>query len=906
LVCDYYEDIEHPNLIPDDHVLHIARELMRRQLMDYYVSKELAIIDNEVARGGEHHQRFLQEITDAVGYLVRFEREDLWENLRIMASVRCIMADQLHVMADHGLPGRNGDRGPRRPLDIEIGSSVLGTCAKLGVPLFGRVIEEGGIRKLDPDPKCLKLLREEEARLLDRGPILYQSCGRQEPRYEFALPLVFGSEVLGTLDLEFFAAEKLPKEADITLAHELPGLLEWARAISLCLAWHADAKDEKLQRIFHRYVAPEENFQRFKRLCAQIVANVRIPAGQTHAIAAEYFRELVPVNGIHVEPIEFKEAGDLEAITKWLRGQPIDTRLRFRGRPLGTIALQIEDPETGLEERPFHSLYGPGGIVRKLMASHFASSLLSEEVLKPGWSDSAEFIEAIGHIRTSMKKKFDKLEGDPDLDAGVIVQTVFETLHQSLRKELTPDRGQSTYPQEPGRYAWFLYLASFDSDSGQVWLECGKKPNRWACADTEEMRRILSPILVAGDAKEKSKKLQRIIREARRREDEGKLINKDQLNEKRRQVPEDQLLLKAKRAKYAPRILLSIITELLVREYDLSSPATSLTREAAKTGDVLSAIDFNLSPLRSPRRTGWFWKGGSYSIIAMPIVFAGRSIGVLNFLRRRTNRDDLTFFKGEEIEEVRRFKEFVTDNLERLIEYLPFPVTDLEADWSVSMGSIHRLREAYKKAHQNGTHVLGVEYEFVSFPQDVETICRLLDETIIVYQNGDLTSYDSPESVAGTNVAISLSSIPDDPKDRERRERALKRIISSRKGDKWLLVFFRRQDRELMMQSLRLKAADIVTYRENEEEIKETFTRFLAASLEERNISLMLLRLTPDFAEEGDWKAKMINDLKGENSFSLQRRLILLLDELLDSRSNWRPYPGWLVYSSPEKEASNG
>jgi len=699
-VLDYYEDCDNKRdfepATPEAYERYHTREKVRRQIMDYYVSQTLAEADvlapEPPGLSAQERWAFLQHVIDAVGYLVGFEKD-----LRIMVSLRERNGDQLHEAVHHGLPRTAGTAGA--PLPVGTDRSVLGNCAELGIPLFGVVEDKRALRL---DELCLRILRPQERQRLPGVSVPYLPCGNAEPRYEVAMPLIFGRHLLGTLDFELFA---LSDATDASVneeleqvrleGHELRGFLGWARAIAFCRAYRMH------QGVWEVEGAAALDIKRFQRLCAQAIANARIGPDQENGLAAEYFRELIPCG----EPQIIPEGGDGST-------DPDGIALIFRGRRLGELRIEGEhrSPESGTPAFPEHPGKGPGGVVEKLMTAYYTSALLAAEVSR---DDSAEFVKALGRVQKALELSR-AATADPSRNAGEVVMEVCQRLHLALESEFgTPSLEYLSH--NPSRYAYFLHLDHFDPQRNQTYLYCGNESHSvaWARADTEEMRDYIKSIVDKPNEPERRQALLEVLAAA------------GQTDESQNREFCDRLARQGYTAATVRDVLLKV---LLSGERPLESrEKTSFTRHVHQSREVQSAIEFNMSPFRSPRITGWFWKQ-SYSIIGVPILLGGEVIAVLNILRRRRDRDDFSFFKQREVDAARELKDFVSAELGNLIDCREFSVAWQPPQDGEKPASLPGLRDLADRLHEAieeiQPRILTVACSFARRRDWLDTLCH--------------------------------------------------------------------------------------------------------------------------------------------------------------------------------------
>ncbi len=688
LIIDYFDDQDNESLQPPDalarQATYVRRSTSRRRILAYYVDSALRRVDAKVEEGQQREkgswgfqlELILHDIIDAVGYFLTFENKH-----RILASVRYrdrrTENSQLELVYAHGFDPRDRQElGPGGPIPVVAGTSVLGTCAELGVAVFGQV-EEGGF--LGPDPLCEHCAPEAD-RVVLRQPIHYKPAGRH-PVYEVGVPLVFGGTVLGTFDFELFslalsspdraAAEDNSDQPPALAGHELAPFLEWARAITFCMAYADDAlgPEPAIAELGNRH---REAFRRFQRLCAQIVANVAIPHDLLTSIAGEYLRGLIPLRKLELKPggddggAELVPAGEVP-FTQLARDSTQD--LWWRGKQLGTISMSLD-----VETMPPHSVFpdnslstGTSILAQRFTAAFYAAALSAE---RSSEFDSREFKRALGSVQSAFFERveaFKEFGGLSALGPYALIETFFNLLHLALHR-LLPEGGSGSTARQPSRHGWFLYMAQCveDPDLGErAVLRCGAPFARWASMSTEEMKSLVARVLES--PKDPEKALGEVLGSA---------------------VAEDILAAWPQRphsTAYNIESLEVVFQEALARRgRDFPDPTRdqgpSLTAATILKKKVMSVIDLNRSPVRSERRSEWFFGDKAYGIVGVPILLADRAIGILQLFRRREAIDDVLFFKNDEIDAVARLGKAIENAIATEVECLAIPVLRSAAD----------------------------------------------------------------------------------------------------------------------------------------------------------------------------------------------------------------------------------
>jgi hypothetical protein len=882
-VVDYYEDRAHADLGPEDkkeRETSVRREIVRRQMMDYHVGGVMEEVDRLPSSGvAESEKARFKKVIDAVGYLIRFDND-----LRIMVSLRKLTKNggeaSLEHLVDHG-----ARRDEIHPLALEVGESVLGTCAALGVPLFGQVLDR---KFLQIDPKCLKLLRKDKEGALLNGKIVrYVPCGLPEPVYEIALPLIFGNKVLGTLDFELFSPTEVGQSKPGMLERfrevfELRELLDWARAISFCLAYKEDRESWV-------GLSPEkrESLSCFQRLCALVIANVRIPEEQADAIAEDYFRELVTFGHAEVQR-RVPNPLPVSSATPELPEERRPTVLSFRGRPLGLMRLW--PPENGIRHGytlfPDHNTEGPGGRVSKLMAAYYTSTLLAPQPPK----GARDLGEILGRVRKSLEGERWKVFSDPQLHAGQVIENLFESLAGALTAELGSFE-ESKGAVRGARYAWFLYLARYSDATRTSELRCGAPLARWATADTEDMNRCLERI-----RQHPQENLLEMVRQSGQEEEVAKV-----------------LFERCRDGGFDSSTLRHVLTEMLSWKsypwrYDDSlayvgkgEEDRSFTRHVAESQEVQISIDFQMSPHRSPRDSRWFYLA-PYSIIGMPVTLGGRTIAVLNLFRRRDNREDFLFFDNEEMEEVEEFRRFLEKEvLEKLVDVRKMPGNrqDLPLkDLLPRKRLAQELREALKTESER---VVTVECYFASDRDAVHSVA-----TEAIPSGAYKFEWNWPDLESGLLAKevppVTILSVSTLGKSESFRERLWLAVQKSQR-----LILFCEPGARIEAVSYLPEVVDTlpIEYKESKEEIEDyllaSISKALRRSLGPSQRAAVLFRrgdVLPGDVREG-WT---IEDLARELGSTIGLIRIAAADapryQLMRPTGSWKGFADWVIYSS--------
>jgi hypothetical protein len=654
LVIDYFDDIEHLAPLPTSRQLTDAqfvsdttREGALRRVMRYYVGRGMEAakkLVEETVDSGEAEKRCLKDLVDAVGYFLASTH-----NLRILVSVRRKPAednqDVLCQHVSHWLEGIDEYEGYReRDIPIVDGGSVLATCAYRGVPLFGAV-KDG---KLHLNPLCRELFRDSDQanRLLT---VRYSPAG-PNPRHEVGVPLIFGKKMLGTFDFEQFEQEPT-KDSPLNLERRaLCSHLEWGRAISFLIAYLEDARATPDTR--------PPAFRSFQLLCAQLIAEVPIQDKQFMAIATDAFAEIVPVKNASLEQT-LPVAND-----KCIQNRLI-APLRFRGPGDHGLSWEWDDSSNALLQSKSES--EPGKTVTAMMTSYHALI----QSLRPQDPGDTKFLTAIKRIIDALPLEENKII-EKAADAAQSALKIFSFLHKSLFAYL-PDSAWEATPSTPRRYAWFLHVSCLDPTTGrEAWVcnpDSDHPAERLAYCHTEEMEEILRQ--TNGIAKDDVVANLSQILEERARESGLQSFNRQAFEKVidaiRTELPSDP----------DRDALIGALTARLSRpksdvdESGEGKEALGFTLSVAKAGHPIVVPEINLSPNRSERDYGWFWKY-TYTVIGIPFMLNAKCVAVLNIFRRRESSSDMNFFRIEERDKAQELAREINALFERLLVVEPF------------------------------------------------------------------------------------------------------------------------------------------------------------------------------------------------------------------------------------------
>lgn len=737
LIIDYFDDEYNEGLAYDskqeeERAKYFNSRMARRETMAYYVQRTLDLVDKgqppkaqeaESSQRSEREHWYLEDIVNAVGYLLAFEN-----SLRILVSVRALRGEgenrELVLAREHGLRTLPADEARVKPIPLRFGESVLASCATLGVPIFGSVVREGLRERLVPAELCKQFALEQDRAKLEKG--MYYQRPADHPVLEVAIPLVFGPDVIGTFDFEQFSIDsKEPAETKQDRpwkGYELVPFLEWARAITFCMMYARDRKGETMR-------APEA-YHRFQMLCALIIANVAIQPTMFTPFAQEYFRALLP--GINVEAFPHlpRREGLAGANPSQKKSPPAASEreanllpLWHRGRYLGEIRVTVDGNPKSI---------GANRLVERFVSAFYTATFSAESLLP---SNTQDFKNRLRYVEQALGRKAEALSRDAsqyeELDAARYVETLFGYLHEALSEGVAPGTRVS-------RYGWHLYLAR--SLGGRTRLRSGQPRRRWASMKTHEMSLLVDRVHEGG-----LPELERILEQADRT---------DLFRELRNQVVS---LREEELEEIFHEALFSRDYDYPQREPEDGNP--SLTRRVAWSRKPMSVVDLNRSPFRSPRRTGWFFQDASYSIITLPIVLGEKTIGVLHITRRRRSISDFEFFKKEEIEAAenlcKKFEKILANEVEVI------PLWNAYKPVATSHGSTHAFAESpLERALQGEAKIILLESDSANTFDAVQHFCHnnLEGFELIDGQRGDVWKPSYIDGRKDKLVAVSFSS----------------------------------------------------------------------------------------------------------------------------------------------------
>jgi hypothetical protein len=504
--------------------------------------------------------------------------------------------------------------------------------------------------------------------------------------YEVGVPLVFGGDVLGTFDFELFSlARNVPEQGasgengdppPALAGHELAPFLEWARAITFCMAYAEDAFGSRKKAMAELDTTRQRAaFHRFRRLCAQIIANVAIPEDQLTPIAMEYFRGLIPVE-LDLLPATGDDGAEpassmTASSSKPESGGPLELEIWGRGERLGTVRMSLDAETEGLHSVfPETDLSTGTSILAQRFITVFYTAALSAK--RESEFDSSEFKRAVSSVQSAFSEEIETLKRDTEklerLDPYALIDTLFSLLHQALHRLLPAGGGGSTM-RHTGRHGWFLYMAQCVDDSEldeRARLRSGSPFARWVSMSTQEMKTLVSKVLESQDPEKTL----------------GEILGPT--------TAEEILLTAPPATELSVERLEDLFLEALGRGgRDYPDPrrdqGPSLTAATVRQKRVRSDIDLNRSPVRSERKSKWFFSDKAYSIVGVPILLGETVIGILQIFRRRDAIDDVLFFKNDEIDAVAQLGKMVEAALAAEVECLPVPVlpaTSVEASFT--------------------------------------------------------------------------------------------------------------------------------------------------------------------------------------------------------------------------------
>jgi hypothetical protein len=700
LVIDYFDDKENDDLrfsggTEEEAAAYQRSSSSRLRVLAYYVGEVLRVLEEpkptEAWRKAVEKGEYLRDIIDAIGYFLTFENHH-----RILASVRKKVESptepSLELVYDHRL-GRRASSDSTEKIPIEVGTSVLGTCAELGIPLYGCIENDLWLR---PQQLCIDCAPESDKPKL-KQPIRYKSAGHQ-PVFEVAVPLVFGGRMLGTFDFELFSVDRPAAAESATetarfkplaiAGYQLAPFLEWSRAISFSMAFAEDAlhppEEQAGLEACHR-----QAYRRFRRLCAQIIANVNISPEHLISIGSEYLQDLMPIREAKLDREGVNASTSVD----------ISEPLRWRGQNLGRINIELE-PDT---EPGFPGLFLSKGTSRlaKSFVASFYSAALGPDPRPFGFSKFPGLFEA---VRATFREKVGALRKGDDFherDPFGIIGAYFVALDQSLREHLLV-RGHSPDSWHPGRLGWFLYMTRcvpHGEREERAVLRCGSPFARWAAMRTQEMHALLAQLRGEED---RERAFIQILG------DQGREIWK----EASACVPgtdAEGMFLEALAGKE--------------REYPIPGRqhGLSLTTTTARLG-IQNVADLNRSPLRSPRQREWFFRDEPYSVVAAPIFLEQEKacVGVLQIFRRRDYIDDGNFFKNYEVQAIRELVDAIQEELKQEIEWIDIPVLSPDAPQQFITRSMVDLSSEILSRISLGQSPLVVPCDFLA----EEKICR--------------------------------------------------------------------------------------------------------------------------------------------------------------------------------------
>ena len=797
----------------------------RRVSLSYYVAEVVETVDKLAKEGNlaaVESLGFLQEIIDAAGYHLSFDRPIQF----ILTLNRLATRDGGAVLELVGRPhgGRWLGAPPAiRPLQLTA-ESVIALAARRRAPVFGEV-RDGW---LHPDPP---LGGDAPAAA---GPVRYLDVGGGgfHAVYEVAVPILFGDELYGVLDFEqFLRAKPEPSWREQHLPglrltpKQLDGFLEWVDAIAFCIAY-ADDLLHVLRLDEHERTA----FDSLRRLVAQIVANVQLPAKTAQSLATKYLHQLTSVDLRRVHPLRQDgepEAGEDEPPSFAIEAGDLTYPMRHRGYLRGLVEFTpLSDAEP-----PNDSLF-PGGrqsetvemVLRFFSAYQTAVSLSTKLVDEP--DDS--FVRWLDTARDALEREAELVPADAD--PGTFIEQLFDRVHGALGLGLSE------------RYGWYLYGCRFDGERGMTVLTPGPPGRRRISMNTREMRGLLKSIErdgggLAGLARMMASG-QLIGREHFRRAFAGPEPDLEAL----RAVLEERYRLALPHLRPDEATLRAVLVEILGDEpYEAPSaerpPETSITLRAWAQGEVLSFPDIARNPYRADHAAlDWLFRKASYAIISVPLRLAERTVGVLNLLRRRDRYDDANFFKGNEVEHARRFGQWIDERLAEGLEVLPLravprplpaPVERVAEHGPALHKIVERLAgliaEAGRRLPHEPPEVVLVVTPFAEHPVQLEEIVRpILPDSAWAYSSDPELGWEAlRDRVPGRPVAVFY---PLENADSDRLfERLLLDLLGARPS---LLVLVVSEERRADLEQVIPKRLNLRATLEHVERLEENWAFF--------------------------------------------------------------------------------
>jgi hypothetical protein len=752
LVVDYFDDLRNPKLErffekdANDSMPHPGSALRtlgqvfdfdkgHRILMGYYAKAAFDEIDKAppaASSGATTAMRpFLQGITDAVGYLIGYQ-----SGARIQVSLRefnTTSRELVLITEPHGLQSFEADKPIPVPTE-KTEMSVTANCFSLGAPVLGKIKPAGGTAHSDKRFKKPSRLTTEQwcrksfntlykEKLSDqRMPetMTYLSTVEKESFFEFAAPLVFGPRVRGTLDFDLFTVHKSHKHR---ARLNYLAILEWARTVTYCLEYAADARslhDAKLafstnsSTDFHSLEACG-HFENILRLTRQIVANVRLEPHDIFEVAAGYFSDILPIRDFLLLKPEFQfdpsapADPNRETISHGNEKHLVFPRhSEVSASTWGNLQRRLsedsvakpESQSTADADEAFFNLSYEGDLVSSLFVQRNAASeavpgrRLSDH-FKTGTARAALKVFAGLTTMIAQQYRVDQVHFSDDLDrlrshfssvlpgllskkaaeatsADNFLTGFFDGVDQVLGQVFAPPDSTDS-PQKNDRYLWFLYRKDFDVSAGASILRCGVQTGttgpkkRWACIASAGGREFAYNIADNLPALVDDSSFDARFKQIMGFSPEAKIAI---------EIHKPSLIAELnKKTLNRKTTVLNIVTDALAaREYEVpdpsaSEPLRSITVRVAQTvvpnsnGEVLAFHDMNVCPYRSSRQTGAFFKE-PHAILGIPIVCHGLLLGVLNIIRQRKNHNTDDFFNTDEIKTARTIAALLSMHLE--------------------------------------------------------------------------------------------------------------------------------------------------------------------------------------------------------------------------------------------------
>lgn len=637
--------------------LHLQEESDRRLSLSFHVAQALDEIERYARENAQEKLRrldFLQGIIDAAGYHLNLERKT-----QFSLTLHRFEKDSNRLMlvgTPHGLRWQEGSSSlPLKEIDLAAPRSVVAFVAAHRRLVSGCVHE--GALYVDPE------IGELPPSLPPNIPYLpiegYFSV------YEVAVPVAFGSELLGVLNFEKYLRDTpqqgwTPEEDEqIRLTpRQIDGFREWADAIALCIAFANDLAGRTASAAAG---GDREELDHLRCLVAQIIANVKLPPETVKRLAEKYLRALTPFEAVHVHILD--RNGEERAPQPVIAPEPNPSSaleiypMRHQGYLYGYVGIDAT-PEHA-ERGETHALFpgGPGSETAS-MALRFFSAYQTAVELSTQYANEADdsFVQwldaAVRHLKS---EEGDSKDQD---DPGKFLHKTFARVHQALLKGLEPGRTDSNY-------GWYLYESRYDPEKKITTLEPGPLKQRWVFMQTREMTILREKVRREGDG---LGGLARVLAQTHQLKNRAYLAplfaGAEPDLEALQKALESRFDLELSESRFDDLVLDRIFTELLGDEpYQIpdgqgarAADRFSITLYAWEHDRTQCFPDIGRNPFRGDHPAlEWFFSETPYAIISVPIRLDGEKIGILNLLRRRHRTNDFKFFKSLEISRAAAF-----------------------------------------------------------------------------------------------------------------------------------------------------------------------------------------------------------------------------------------------------------